>query len=270
MTLTQRKVRRRRTPYETGSRLRSVQVRIAGEQIYPQHWVVVVQERHADVEGVGEGKYAHACDRIEARADGQRHLLQGEQVWGQSRATEPKPLQSQDQALMLLRFAAVICASLAMCACATSIYHGRGEGGESGYTDTRISEERWRVEYSGDSMDTREAVERFMLRRAAELTLQNDFNWFLLEQPELSEDVEIVVVARDSGEERSLWSPTWIRHSALRGTDLLPYGRDAPTAAPEPYAYDVTRYSAVAEIVMGRGAPPSGAFVADAVNRAPQ
>lgn len=54
----------------------------------------------------------------------------------------------------------------------------RGTATSGGYSETRIEPDRWRVNFSGNSMTSRETVEGYLLFRAAELTLQNGGDWF--------------------------------------------------------------------------------------------
>jgi len=51
-------------------------------------------------------------------------------------------------------------------------------GSRTGFWDYRIEDNRFRVNFAGNSMTSREAVERYLLFRAAELTLQQGYDWF--------------------------------------------------------------------------------------------
>jgi hypothetical protein len=48
----------------------------------------------------------------------------------------------------------------------------------NGYSEQRIEPARWRVNFSGNSLTSRETVETYLLYRAAELTLQQGHDWF--------------------------------------------------------------------------------------------
>ena len=64
------------------------------------------------------------------------------------------------------------------------------DDGKFGYSDTQIESDRYRIVYRGSGGMPPEAVEDYALRRAAELTLENGYDWFR-------------VVGRDiTGEER--------------------------------------------------------------------
>ena len=49
-----------------------------------------------------------------------------------------------------------------------------------GYSEDRIEQNRFRITFRGNSITTRETVEDYLLYRAAELTLQNGFDHFLM------------------------------------------------------------------------------------------
>lgn len=74
-------------------------------------------------------------------------------------------------------------ATLALSACATeSTYRpATGSGFErSGYSDRQIEPNRYLVSFSGNSYTSRETVEKYLLFRAAELTLSSGYDYFIL------------------------------------------------------------------------------------------
>lgn len=81
---------------------------------------------------------------------------------------------------MRLLLAAFAAASLAACASpATTVYAPASiTASGTGYEDIRIENDRWRVSFTGAGSASDAQVERLALRRAAELTLQNGFEWF--------------------------------------------------------------------------------------------
>jgi hypothetical protein len=67
-------------------------------------------------------------------------------------------------------------------ACATGpVYKPRAPGESVGYTDRQLTENRFRVTYSGNSAIKREDVENFLLRRAAEVTLAAGYTHFVFD-----------------------------------------------------------------------------------------
>jgi hypothetical protein len=66
---------------------------------------------------------------------------------------------------------------LGLAACATP-YQARSLTG--GFSDTRLDANTFRVEFLGNAYTARERVETYLLRRAAEVTLENGYDYFVL------------------------------------------------------------------------------------------
>lgn len=120
-----------------------------------------------------------------------------------------------------------------------------------GYRELRVEPERWRVAFSGNSLTSRETVETYLLYRAAELTLENGYDWFQTVERDTDEHVTVVV-----HEPIGPWGPGWEPHWRYA------YGAgwrtwDRHTAGPAFDVRRVTAYEAVAEVVMRRGAKPA-------------
>jgi hypothetical protein len=136
-------------------------------------------------------------------------------------------------------------------ACATQTAYAPRDQSGYGFAETRIEPNRFRVSFSGNSMTSQETVEKYMLYRSAELTLQQGFDWF-------------EVVDRDTASK-----------SHVVGTGPY-YGPWGPGFYPSPFHYryyhptygwypwydpfwndmtyqEITRYQAEAEIFMGKG-----------------
>lgn len=130
--------------------------------------------------------------------------------------------------------------------CATPTPYGPVDG-RYGYSETRIEEDRYRVTFQGNSLTDRETVETFLLYRAAELTLENGHDHFLV----VEADTETERRYRTTG------APPphvygWYPYSAWR----FPY-----YAYGWPWGYDTTiretrRYEAHAFIQMRSGDKP--------------
>lgn len=73
----------------------------------------------------------------------------------------------------------VLVAFLTACASQTE-YKPAAERGEYGYTETQLSENRYRVTFTGNTITPKETVQDYALLRAAELALQNGYDWFTL------------------------------------------------------------------------------------------
>ncbi len=151
------------------------------------------------------------------------------------------------RALML----AVAAGLLTACATATPYQPGApGAPGAYGFTEQQIESNRTRITFRGNTLTDRETVETYLLYRAAELTQQAGYDYF--------------IVANRDTEERSRLQSTGPR-SARFGFD---YWYFSPRRGWSPW-YDpfwndstsyreVTRYEAMAEIAMFRGQKPEG------------
>ena len=123
-----------------------------------------------------------------------------------------------------------------------------------GYHELRLEPERWRVVFAGNSLTSRETVETYLLYRAAELTLDNGYDWF--QAVERDTEAHVALSVR---EPIGVWGPGWEPH--WRYTSGARAGWKAwDRHRPEP-AFDVrqvTAYEAFAEVVLRRGAKPAG------------
>ena len=142
--------------------------------------------------------------------------------------------------------------------CATPTTYHPAVGAEDwadGYHETHLEDRRWRVVFRGNILTSREAVETALLYRAAELTRQEGYDWFL----EVDHDTEAHddLVVRDA---LGGWGRAWSPLDALE--DLLRLGR--PERRFE--VSRVTAYEAIAEIVMGQGAKPEDPRAYDAAS----
>ncbi len=75
----------------------------------------------------------------------------------------------------------VLTASLiALSACATAVgtAYAPADGKGHGFTETRIEADRYRVSFAGDGATSPEIVEDYALLRAAELAVENGYDWF--------------------------------------------------------------------------------------------
>ena len=65
--------------------------------------------------------------------------------------------------------------------CATG-YQSLDEGITGGYTETRLAPDEWRLLVEGNGLTERRQVEQILLRRAAELTLEQGKRYFVLDE----------------------------------------------------------------------------------------
>ncbi len=149
-----------------------------------------------------------------------------------------------------LRFTLLFLLVSGLAACATStLYEPVGSTGY-GFAEQKIEEDRYRILFKGNSLTDRETVETYLLYRAAELTVENGYDYF--------------IVVEDETERRTNYSGTG-------GPTLPPYryygfGRPFPYYGYgygwDPFFTDVNvreinRYTAMAMIVLGEGEKPA-------------
>lgn len=130
-------------------------------------------------------------------------------------------------------------AMLVLAACATPVTYGpKAPGTSVGYTDEQLGPNRYRVTYSGNSVTSRETVEDFLLRRAAEVTLNSGFHYFLFD----TRDTKAHTTYYSSFDGPPWWHGYgWYWHSWAFPPD--PFGDDSESRP-------ITRFQAYAEIVM--------------------
>lgn len=150
--------------------------------------------------------------------------------------------------------------ALALSACATpTAYAPQGYGGQSGgYAEQRLQADRWAVSFTGNSVTSRETVEIYLLHRAAELTVQSGYDWFITDYRATDADTRYYASPDPWASSdpwfrntyRPYWGPSWRFYRGSYWSPWDPWQRDLDVR-------QVTRYEARAEIVMGRGAMPA-------------
>lgn len=83
---------------------------------------------------------------------------------------------------------AALAATLAACAATGPGGYSASTGDNFGYTDMRIEQNRYRVVYRGSAGMPPEIVEDYAMRRAAELTLENGYDWFRIIAREITHE----------------------------------------------------------------------------------
>jgi len=170
--------------------------------------------------------------------------------------------------------ALVLAAGLAACATPTPYQPNiRGQQTSGGYSEVRIEPDRFRVNFAGNSLTSRETVEGYLLFRAAELTTQQGYDWFSIEDRHTDKNVRTYVEPDPFyrpwyGPSFGYWRPSWRyygRGFGWRGWD--PFWGD-PFWADRVDVRTIEKFEASAEIIMHKGQKPSGdprAFDARAV-----
>ena len=166
--------------------------------------------------------------------------------------------------------AAAVALGLGLAACETATPYVPAPPGPAaaayGYRDTKIDSTHWRVSFSGNSLTSRETVEKYLLYRAAELTLQQGFDWFEETGAYTEERTRYYLndrpAAGDAVQSEYRWRLRWSDHGPVAGWRF--WRREGRSPPDSDNAFTTQRYIATAEIVAGNGPPPQGRRVLDA------
>lgn len=157
--------------------------------------------------------------------------------------------------------ALVLAAGLSACATPTP-YQPNVHGGMSsgGFSEVRLEPNRFRVTFTGNSLTSRETVEGYLLFRAAELTVQNGYDWFTVVERDTDKKsrtyVEQDPFYRPWYGGYGFWRPYWRYYGPSYGwRSWDPFWGD-PFWADRVDVRTVDRFEATAEILMSHGAKP--------------
>jgi hypothetical protein len=93
-----------------------------------------------------------------------------------------------------LTLAAALGALALLGACATATPYQAAIGSERGFSEVRIEDNRYQVQFSGNSLTDRRTVETYLLYRAAELTKLNGYDHFRIVRRDTDASSRIVPV----------------------------------------------------------------------------
>jgi len=155
--------------------------------------------------------------------------------------------------------ALVVGAAVLLASCATQTpYAPRDATTRYGYSETRIETNRFRVSFSGNSLTDQETVETYLLYHAAELTLQQDYDWFETVDRDTEARRHFIGDARPyRGFPASRFHYRYYHPGYGWYPWYDPFWNDATYR-------EVSRYEAIAEIFLGRGEKPDRPSVYDA------
>lgn len=161
----------------------------------------------------------------------------------------------------ILALAAALAGSAALAGCMTATpYQPATASSRLGFADEQIESNRFRVSFAGNSLTSRETVERYLLYRAAELTVQRGFDHFILvtRDTETKTDTYRTPGAYYGPGPWGYWSPSWRFYRGPRwGWRSYDPFWDDPFWRDRDWDYRTVRqYEAMAEIVTGRGPKP--------------
>jgi len=155
---------------------------------------------------------------------------------------------------------AVIVLALMASACTTPTpYQPLPSAGSErgGYSDQRLEENRFRVTFTGNSMTSRETVETYLLYRAAELTIANGYDWFVMADRATERHSQTYLDRPFGPGPWGYWGPSWRYYGRSFGwRSWDPFWGD-PFWDSQVNVQTVDRYEASAEIVMGHGPKPA-------------
>jgi hypothetical protein len=147
----------------------------------------------------------------------------------------------------------------ALAGCATPTPYQRTVPGASsgGYFDTQIEANRWRVTFAGNSVTPRETVEAYLLYRAAELTVQQGYDWFSMADRSTENKGYSYLDYGPWAGPYGYWHPYWRWYGRGFGWHTWDPFWGGPYWADTVDIRTVDKYEAMAEIFMGKGAKPA-------------
>jgi hypothetical protein len=170
--------------------------------------------------------------------------------------------------------AAGLALAMVLAACATPTPYQPnipGQQTSGGYSELRLEPDRWRVNFQGNTLTSRETVEAYLLYRAAELTVQNGYDWFSIVDRNTDRKSRTYVEPDPLYDPWyggfGWWRPSWRYHGSFGWRTWDPFW-GGPFWGDRVDVRTVDRYEATAEIVMSKGAKPADdprAFDAHAV-----
>jgi len=165
-------------------------------------------------------------------------------------------------------FSAALLATFPIASCTTPTpyqpYRAESAGGvHGGYSDQQLAADRFRVRFHGNELTSRDRVEGYMLYRAAELTLQHGYGWFMIVDRHTEHDRETYVQPDPFydpffGPGYASWRPHWRYYrSGIGWVDWHPE-RSGRFWSNDVDIRTVESFEADAEIVLRREAIPAG------------
>jgi hypothetical protein len=158
---------------------------------------------------------------------------------------------------------AVVAAGLVVASCVTATPYQPATGSGSyrnGYSDEQIDSDHFRVSFSGNSLTSRETVERYLLYRAAELTVQRGFDYFVLVNRDTETKTNTYTESRFGGAGYGpwgYWHPYWRWYRPRFGWRSWSPFYDDPFWDNDFDVRTVQRFEASAEVAAGKGPKPA-------------
>ena len=158
---------------------------------------------------------------------------------------------------------------VAGCATETTYRPATGQGFyRQGYSERQIEPNRFLVSFSGNSATSRDTVERYLFFRAAELTLQQGYDFFVMVDRDTDRQTRTYATPGLGGPWGyggfgGYWGPSWRYYGRPwggygRGLGWSPWYGGGFGAWNDFDVQTVDRFEATAEVVMRKGPIPQG------------
>lgn len=168
---------------------------------------------------------------------------------------------------LLLTAAAIAALGVGLAACETATPYEPAPPGQDhtgyGYRDYKVDNTHWRVTFAGNSLTSRETVEKYLLYRAAELTVQQGYDWFEAADRHTERNTRFIGTDPFYAAYGWGWAPYW-GYGGPWGWRRWDPWFGGPFWADTVDIQQVSRYEATAEILMGKDPAPSGERVFNA------
>lgn len=161
--------------------------------------------------------------------------------------------------------AMALAALLTACATATPYQPNiAGQKAQGGFSDRRLESDRYQINFAGNSVTSRETVERYLLYRAAEVTVQAGYDWFETADRRTDRQARAVIdnygygpgwggYGYGWGAPYGYWRPAW---RGYYGGYWGPWGDPFWGGSTE--IRTIEKFQASAEILLHKGPKPAG------------
>lgn len=165
------------------------------------------------------------------------------------------------------RMVAAVALAALLTACATATPYQpniAGQKAQGGFSDRRLESDRYQVNFAGNSVTSRETVERYLLYRAAEVTVQAGYDWFETADRRTDRTARAVIdnygygpgwggYGYGWGGPYGYWRPAW---RGYYGGYWGPWGDPFWGGSTE--VRTIEKFQASAEILLHKGPKPAG------------
>jgi len=162
------------------------------------------------------------------------------------------------------RMVAAVALAALLTACATATPYQpniAGQKAQGGFSDRRLESDRYQINFAGNSVTSRETVERYLLYRAAEVTVQAGYDWFETADRRTDREARAVIDNYGYGYgwggygygPYGYWRPAW---RGYYGGYWGPWGD--PFWGGSTQVRTIEKFQASAEILLHKGPKPAG------------